>query len=246
MRRSAAAGVVALALATGLAGQSRFQVVEKTIDDIHASMKSGNLTARELIQAYLDRIDAFDKKGPAINCIITLNSQALDEADKLVPGLSETAEGRRKVAALATPDGQFALQIARARIALGNDDISELDKALTENVPGVKFGFSQPIEMRVNELVAGVKSDVAALLYGPDLDVLRQNLRVARGFQPMTAEEMQALRDRCAKEAGDGRHEVYKLSLKFDNPQARLPHGFPVDLQQKEVQEMLYKEAGGP
>src|SRR5262245_39131893 len=83
MRRSAAAGVVALTLATVLAGQSRFQVVEKTIDDIHASMKSGNLTARQLIQAYLDRIDAFDKKGPAINCIITLNSQALDEADKL-------------------------------------------------------------------------------------------------------------------------------------------------------------------
>src|SRR5262245_12069667 len=83
MRRSAAAGVVALTLATVLAGQSRFQVVEKTIDDIHASMKSGNLTARQLIQAYLHRIDAFDKKGPAINCIITLNSQALDEADKL-------------------------------------------------------------------------------------------------------------------------------------------------------------------
>ncbi|MBV8676398.1 MAG: efflux RND transporter permease subunit, partial [Planctomycetaceae bacterium] len=52
--------------------------------------------------------------------------------------------------------------------------IEEMDKALTENVPGVKFGFSQPIEMRVNELVAGVKSDVAALLYGTDLDVLRQ------------------------------------------------------------------------
>ncbi len=52
--------------------------------------------------------------------------------------------------------------------------IDEMDKALNENVPGVKFGFSQPIEMRVNELVAGVKSDVAALLYGADLDVLRQ------------------------------------------------------------------------
>ena len=67
MRRSAAVGMVAIALATGLAGQSRFQVVEKTIDDIHASMKSGNLTARQLIQAYLDRIDAFDKKKPTIN-----------------------------------------------------------------------------------------------------------------------------------------------------------------------------------
>src|SRR5262249_49695098 len=52
--------------------------------------------------------------------------------------------------------------------------IEQIDKLLTENVPGVKFGFSQPIEMRVNELVAGVKSDVAVLLYGPDLDVLRQ------------------------------------------------------------------------
>ena len=52
--------------------------------------------------------------------------------------------------------------------------IEEMDKALSENVPGVKFGFSQPIEMRVNELVAGVKSDVAALIAGPDLDVLRQ------------------------------------------------------------------------
>ncbi len=52
--------------------------------------------------------------------------------------------------------------------------IEEMDKALSENVPGVKFGFSQPIEMRVNELVAGVKSDVAALIYGPDLDELRR------------------------------------------------------------------------
>ena len=52
--------------------------------------------------------------------------------------------------------------------------IEEMDKLLTEHVPGVKFGFSQPIEMRVNELVAGVKSDVAALIYGPDLNVLRR------------------------------------------------------------------------
>ncbi len=52
--------------------------------------------------------------------------------------------------------------------------IEAMDKALSENVPGVKFGFSQPIEMRVNELVAGVKSDVAALIAGPDLETLRR------------------------------------------------------------------------
>ena len=96
-------------------------------------------------------------------------------------------------------------------------------------------------------LVTLIPAVLAVTISGMDsLDVLRQNLRVARGFAPMTAAEMQALRDRCAKAAGDGRHEVYKLSLRFDNPQARWPHGFPLDATQKEVQEMLFKEAGGP
>src|SRR5262245_19124460 len=82
----------AILLTAALVGQTpvqkpvrpaRFQVVEKTIEEIHAAMKTNQLTAHELVQAYLDRISAFDKKGPAVNCIITLNSQALQEADKL-------------------------------------------------------------------------------------------------------------------------------------------------------------------
>lgn len=56
----------------------------------------------------------------------------LDEADKLVPGLSETAEARRRVAELSTPDGRFALQIARARNAVGNDDYADAAKSLDE------------------------------------------------------------------------------------------------------------------
>ncbi len=50
--------------------------------------------------------------------------------------------------------------------------IEELSKVLNSNVPGVAFGFTQPIEMRVDELVAGVKADVAVLIYGDDLDTL--------------------------------------------------------------------------
>jgi amidase len=60
-----------------------FNLVEATIDDIHAAYKSGQLTCRQLVQMYLDRIEAFDKKGPAINAIITVNSDALKEADRL-------------------------------------------------------------------------------------------------------------------------------------------------------------------
>ena len=50
--------------------------------------------------------------------------------------------------------------------------IDEMSAVLNDQVPGVKFGFSQPIEMRVDELVAGVKADVAVLIYGDDLAVL--------------------------------------------------------------------------
>ena len=46
-------------------------------------MKAGKLTAHELVKAYLDRIDAFDKHGPMLNCIISLNPRALEEADRL-------------------------------------------------------------------------------------------------------------------------------------------------------------------
>jgi predicted aldo/keto reductase-like oxidoreductase len=116
-------------------------------------------------------------------------------------------------------------------------------KPMGGTATAVKSGLVKAEEM----LRYAMSLPVATTIAGMDsFAVLRQNLRVARGFKPMTAEEMQALRDRCAKAAGDGRHEVYKLSLKFDNPQARLPHGFPLDVAQKEVQEMLFKEAGGP
>jgi cobalt-zinc-cadmium resistance protein CzcA len=50
--------------------------------------------------------------------------------------------------------------------------IEEMSEELNANVPGVAFGFTQPIEMRVDELVAGVKADVAVLLYGDDMEVL--------------------------------------------------------------------------
>jgi Asp-tRNA(Asn)/Glu-tRNA(Gln) amidotransferase A subunit family amidase len=60
-----------------------FRLLEATIDDIHSAYQSGQLTSRQLVQMYLDRIEAHDKKGPTINAIITLNSKALEEADQL-------------------------------------------------------------------------------------------------------------------------------------------------------------------
>jgi aryl-alcohol dehydrogenase-like predicted oxidoreductase len=69
---------------------------------------------------------------------------------------------------------------------------------------------------------------VAATISGIDsLKVLRQNLRIACDFTPMSGEEMQALRTRCAPDAADGRFELYKTSKKFDGPPGRKVHKFP-------------------
>jgi len=70
-------------------------------------------------------------------------------------------------------------------------------------------------------------------------DILRQNLRIAQNFQPMTAAEMKALEERVRKAAADGHFELYKTSIKFDNPQARMAHGFPIDLQSDETKETV-------
>jgi aryl-alcohol dehydrogenase-like predicted oxidoreductase len=72
-----------------------------------------------------------------------------------------------------------------------------------------------------------------------DLNTLKQNLEIAQSFTPMTDAEMQALRDRVKEYAGDGKFELYKTSLKFDNPEARLAHGFPLDMASVEVKQMI-------
>jgi len=60
-----------------------FDVLETTIADVHAAYRSGQLTCRQLVQSYLDRIENYDRQGPAINAIITINPAALKEADRL-------------------------------------------------------------------------------------------------------------------------------------------------------------------
>jgi aryl-alcohol dehydrogenase-like predicted oxidoreductase len=69
---------------------------------------------------------------------------------------------------------------------------------------------------------------VATTITGIDsMKVLRQNLSVARGFQPMSDEEMQLLRERTAAMAADGRFELYKTTAKHEGPVGRRQHGFP-------------------
>ncbi|HVV51287.1 MAG TPA: aldo/keto reductase [Polyangia bacterium] len=69
---------------------------------------------------------------------------------------------------------------------------------------------------------------VATTITGIDsLEVLRQNLGIARGFRPMPAPALAALRKRVAGYAEDGALELYKTSKKFDAKVGRAQHGYP-------------------
>jgi amidase len=88
------AGTPAFAQATGIphaatgrselrSRQGGFELMEATVADIHNAYRHGRLTCRDLVQHYLDRIAAYDKQGPALKAIITVNPRALEIADEL-------------------------------------------------------------------------------------------------------------------------------------------------------------------
>ena len=52
------------------------------------------------------------------------------------------------------------------------DELAQAIRDVLEQFPGVAYGFTQPIEMRVSEMLTGVRGDVAVKLFGPELDVL--------------------------------------------------------------------------
>lgn len=53
--------------------------------------------------------------------------------------------------------------------------VDQMEQALTMSLPGQGFSFSQPIELRTNELISGVRSDIAVSIYGDRLEVLKES-----------------------------------------------------------------------
>jgi Asp-tRNA(Asn)/Glu-tRNA(Gln) amidotransferase A subunit family amidase len=68
-----------------------FEVFERPILDLQAAMESGDVTSRELVTLYLERITAYDRQGPRLHAMVALNPRALDQAAALD---RERAQGR--------------------------------------------------------------------------------------------------------------------------------------------------------
>ncbi|WP_207955768.1 amidase [Rubrobacter marinus] len=70
----------------------KFRLQEATIDDIHSAFRSGELTCRRLVELYLARIEAYDKSGPGLNAIITVNENVLAQAEELDLSFQQSGE----------------------------------------------------------------------------------------------------------------------------------------------------------
>jgi Asp-tRNA(Asn)/Glu-tRNA(Gln) amidotransferase A subunit family amidase len=72
-----------LFLVHNMTSAASFKLEEASIADIQQALKSRQLTCEALVAAYLDRIDAYDQKGPALNAVITVNRAARELAARM-------------------------------------------------------------------------------------------------------------------------------------------------------------------
>lgn len=135
---------------------------------------------------FLPKLDEGDVALHALRISGTGLEQAVDMQNQLEAIIREFDQVERVFAKIGTPDiatDPMPPSVADTFLILKprsewsdptqskDDFLAELRKAV-EAVPGNKYEFTQPIEMRFNELIAGVRADVAVRIYGDDLETL--------------------------------------------------------------------------
>lgn len=146
------AGIAGAKVSAEAAEDARFDPAYATIEQLHAALESGRLSSEELVRHYLSRIDHFDKKGPRINALISLNPGAIEDARRsdaqrrhqahrgLLYGIPFIAKDNFDSAGIPTTGGSAALRhsipaanafivqklIEQGAILLGKSNMSEL------------------------------------------------------------------------------------------------------------------------
>jgi amidase len=103
-------------------GDHAFSPANASIEQLRGALDAGQINSEQLVRYYLDRIERFDKKGPRINALISLNPQALEQARqldaeaKIMPrkgalhGIPFIAKDNYDTAGLPTSGGSVALR----------------------------------------------------------------------------------------------------------------------------------------
>jgi aryl-alcohol dehydrogenase-like predicted oxidoreductase len=115
---------------------------------------------------------------------------------------------------------QVLPEAARKGIAvLGMKSMGGSGEIITHGAATPSEALRYAMSLQVATTISGIDS----------LEVLHQNLEIARNFQPMNPAEMKTLRERCRDIAADGRLELFKTTKKYDGKEGREQHHYPLD-----------------
>jgi aryl-alcohol dehydrogenase-like predicted oxidoreductase len=105
----------------------------------------------------------------------------------------------------------------RGIAAIGMKSLGGDGRMVKEKAIGAEDALRYAMSLPVVTTISGIDS----------MRVLKQNLKVASGFKPLSARRMEAIRARVREQAEDGRFELYKTSAMHEGPIGREQHGFP-------------------
>lgn len=142
--------------------------------------------ATRLGSEFIPNLDEGDVALHAMRIPGTSLTQSIDMQSQLEKRLKQFPEVERVFAKIGTPEiatDPMPPSVADTFVMLkprkewpdpkkSKDELVAEMQAAAETVPGNNYEFTQPIQMRFNELISGVRSDVAVKIYGDDLDVL--------------------------------------------------------------------------
>ena len=157
------AGAIVLVLIAGLAASRMGSEFIPSLDEGDIALHALRIPGTSLTQAVKMQtaLEARIKQFPEVDKVVAKMGTAEVATDPMPPSVADTfvlLKDRKDWPDPRKPKAQM---------------VAELQEAV-ETVPGNNYEFTQPIQMRFNELISGVRSDVAINVYGDDLDVLLQ------------------------------------------------------------------------
>jgi aryl-alcohol dehydrogenase-like predicted oxidoreductase len=99
--------------------------------------------------------------------------------------------------------------------SLGGGSADKGGRLVAEKVCTVEEALRYSLSQSISALVVGIDS----------MQVLKQDLEIARNFKPLEGDELKKLLEKVKPNAGDGRHEHFKSTQVFDGPYHRKQHG---------------------
>ncbi len=128
-------------------GAIAINVVRLPSASLEGSIEVANVLERRLLEF------------PEVETVVSKTGRAEISEDPMGPEQSD-------VFAMLKPRSEWTTGRTKAQL------VEAMQDSLSE-IPGLRLSFSQPIALRVNELISGIKSDVAIKIFGPELDVLK-------------------------------------------------------------------------